>query len=942
MSKVAVSIVTRSATWAILIVALCALSCSQGEAATASAGSADPSAQALSQVDRLLAEADSAEKTGNLNLALIQLKNAALLQPTNGNIRARLGLTLLQIGQAANAERELRQAWKDYAPENLVVPAILSAMLQRREATKLLAEFPDPPQGSEDKMTPDILAARAEALQMSGRPKDARAAMNRGLVLRPDAAGLVKSASLAEEQGDHELAISQADEAVRRFPDNEDAWVLKVTQAGSSGDAKTALMAAEEFMRRAPHSSTARILRIEALLASKNDAKAQEAVDSLLAGEPKAVYGQYFSAMLLARRHDFAGAWHAAQSLPPEFVMSRGNIAKMVAWIAQASGNAETGGAILSSLLAHQPDDRAARLQLATLRVSQKSPQAAITVLEPLKKSNDVTVHALLAQAYLALGRFDEAIASLELVNASPRASPLLEQQLALLELRTGGSSAIEQLRDLQQRDPENQQVSEALIAALAAGAKWEEALAAADRLAKRAPASPLASFYRGHILAARGDLAGAALEFSKALARDPNFVPALYYRANTFAARGDYDKGARDLQLIVSRQPANWLAYSKLIEIAIRNGRHEEALALYDRVIKVAPKSPVPRLALANYLVNRGKLVEAQAAVAETLKVVPDDPDAIALQGHIQLLAGRVADAVRTFRILANRKSASASAYDQLAGALYVARDFAGAEQAAQKAISLEPRSLETHLALAQLQVTIGKREAALAGANSFVSMTPGPDADLVLADTLLRMKRVSDARALLEKSLAAKSDNRIALRLSEILVQLGDRAKTKKFFEDWIHKNPMDIEIRNRQAAWLMGSGDSGAARAAYEVLLKLNPDNPIALNNLGALLQKDDPPRALALATLAARIAPASPQIADTLGWIRYLRGDQQGALAMLQRAHDLQSANPAISYHFAVVLRASGKLSEARSLLQTTLAGNPQFNGADEARQALASW
>src|SRR5205085_8344765 len=156
-------------------------------------------------------------------------------------------------------------------------------------------------------------------------------------------------------------------------------------------------------------------------------------------------------------------------------------------------------------------------------------------------------VHALLAQGYLALGRFDEAIGSLEIVNSSPRASPLLEQQLALLELRTGGGNVIGQLRDLQQRDPDNQLLSGALIAGLAAGAKWDEGLAVADRMAQRAPASPLPPFYRGHILAMRGDLAEAASEFSNALARDQKFVPALYYRGNILAARGDYDDATKD-----------------------------------------------------------------------------------------------------------------------------------------------------------------------------------------------------------------------------------------------------------------------------------------------------------------------------------------------------------------------------------------------------------
>src|SRR5206468_10228114 len=105
----------RRATYAAsaLVSAAVALACVDAAAAPAT------SVQS-SQVERLLADADSAEKSGNLNLALIQLKNAALLQPENGEVRARLGLALLRTGQAANAERELRQAWKDFGPPELV------------------------------------------------------------------------------------------------------------------------------------------------------------------------------------------------------------------------------------------------------------------------------------------------------------------------------------------------------------------------------------------------------------------------------------------------------------------------------------------------------------------------------------------------------------------------------------------------------------------------------------------------------------------------------------------------------------------------------------------------------------------------------------------------------------------------------------------------------
>src|SRR6266567_4112857 len=85
------------------------------------------------QVAKLLKDADAALKGGNVNLALIQLKNAVRLAPQDGNTRAQLGMALLRSGDAIAAEQALRQARGDGAADDIVVPAILRVMLSRGE-----------------------------------------------------------------------------------------------------------------------------------------------------------------------------------------------------------------------------------------------------------------------------------------------------------------------------------------------------------------------------------------------------------------------------------------------------------------------------------------------------------------------------------------------------------------------------------------------------------------------------------------------------------------------------------------------------------------------------------------------------------------------------------------------------------------------------------------
>ena len=48
------------------------------------------------EVSKLVRDAATALKGGNLNLALIELKNAVRLAPQSGSVRAQLGLALLQ------------------------------------------------------------------------------------------------------------------------------------------------------------------------------------------------------------------------------------------------------------------------------------------------------------------------------------------------------------------------------------------------------------------------------------------------------------------------------------------------------------------------------------------------------------------------------------------------------------------------------------------------------------------------------------------------------------------------------------------------------------------------------------------------------------------------------------------------------------------------------
>jgi len=896
-----------------------------------------------SQISKLLQDAENALKAGNMNLALIHLKNAVRLAPQNGAVRAQLASALLATGDATSAERELRQALNDGGARETIVPILLQAMTTRGEMKEILDQFPDPAPGARDGITPDILRARAIALQLLGQTGPANAAMDRALAIRRDLPALLTRAQLSSQQGDVAQANRALDEAIGLSPANSTAQLMKASLLRQGGDNQKALATVDAVIKANPNDATAAIMRIEILIGLNQDAQAKMAVDAILKQTPTMPVANFYRAVLLARAKDYTGAWRVALNLPAPFVQSQQDIWLSFAEMANASGNLESAGASLTSLLAKFPNATQARLLLSAIRLRQDNAEAALSTLAPIKDSNDPRVHALTAQAYLKSRRYEEAIASFEKANVQGGNNDLLKRQLALSELAAGREDeALRRFKEVAERDPNNPDAVGPLVAVLMQTGKYGEALTVIDAMVGKTGNSPIPRFYRGQVLDAQGNYAGAISEFSQSLAIDPKFIPSLYYRATVSLKRGDLDQATNDLRQVVTLDSKNVAALLKQAEMAANRGDDAQSTLLLAQAMRIAPNDPAPRLALANYHVRRGDYAAAQTAVTGLLQVARDNSEGLVLQGQIQFVRGEKEQSVRTFRQLVSVNPQSASAQVLLGGALNVAGDNANAEAAFKKAVELEPGSAQVRGTLISFQTATGKPNDALATARAFGTAYPGLAANQLLADTFIRLRRFDEATDILTKSQVSNPESRVAIQLSLLAVATGNPNKGLDLLSGWLAKNPNDPDARRQYATMLLSTGKVDAARKEYETALKLRPDDPVTLNNLAWIIQKDEPDRAIELASRSVRIAPRAAELIDTLGWMKVQGSDQQGGLALLQRAYGIDKENPQIGYHLAVALDKSGKRAEAKSLLQSVLTKTPNFDGATEAKQLIARW
>ncbi|MBO8092026.1 MAG: tetratricopeptide repeat protein [Prosthecochloris sp.] len=100
---------------------------------------------------------------------------------------------------------------------------------------------------------------------------------------------------------------------------------------------------------------------------------------------------------------------------------------------------------------------------------------------------------------------------------------------------------------------------------------------------------------------------------------------------------------------------------------------------------------------------------------------------------------------------------------------------------------------------------------------------------------------------------------------------------------------------------------------SKAAYASVLEIDPDNPLALNNLAYMMAEQGEQLDLALeyATKAVEFEPDNPVFLDTLGWVLYKQQKYERAKLYLEKAATLDPSEPEIRLHLDKVLDAMGE-------------------------------
>jgi tetratricopeptide (TPR) repeat protein len=169
------------------------------------------------------------------------------------------------------------------------------------------------------------------------------------------------------------------------------------------------------------------------------------------------------------------------------------------------------------------------------------------------------------------------------------------------------------------------------------------------------------------------------------------------------------------------------------------------------------------------------------------------------------------------------------------------------------------------------------------------------------------------------------------------------GNAGAAVSKWQAWSNAHPNDAQGDVILATLFEAQGNVNAAMDSYKKALAIQPDNPVAQNNLAFLMlnNNQDVDMALSLAESARRSMPHSPNTADTLAWAYYHKGIYGSARDLLEDAAKTNPNDASIQYHLGMVYSKMGNKADAVDHLKKAVSLAPGTQTGNDANKALSS-
>ncbi len=278
-----------------------------------------------------------------------------------------------------------------------------------------------------------------------------------------------------------------------------------------------------------------------------------------------------------------------------------------------------------------------------------------------------------------------------------------------------------------------------------------------------------------GLIRSDEDDQKAAIEEFRAALALDPAFVPARVNLGYALLAAKDVAGARTEFAEVRRRDPRNVFALEGFAEIALSEGKADEAVALYAQAAENAPVDPRYPTKAGRILLAAGKTAEGMALLDRALELDPGYLPAFAELAAMHLVKEDYAAAERIYRNAADYAPEDAEAQASHGRLLAIVKDFEAAERRYARAVGLAPSNANYRLEHGRMLQYLSRHEEALAQFEETRRLSPdSADAWMSTANSYRDMGRKEDAVAAYRKYLELAKPDDIMRPVAERFIEL------------------------------------------------------------------------------------------------------------------------------------------------------------------------
>jgi tetratricopeptide (TPR) repeat protein len=469
---------------------------------------------------------------------------------------------------------------------------------------------------------------------------------------------------------------------------------------------------------------------------------------------------------------------------------------------------------------------------------------------------------------------------------------------------------AVAEYAAIYQQHPKDIQLKKNYIQLLILKERLPEARRLNDEILKATPDDQDAQIYKAQIEIHAGRASDAVNTLQNVIKNDPDNAIAHYQLGLAFAQLGN-NRAESEWREALRTRPDIVEAHRALAGAAIQRDDVNTLAQEADQIINYQPGAPDGYLLRAVAEMDRQNYAKAEDYIKQSLEKAPNNPEAYVQLGNLRISQERLPDAQKAF----------------------------------QQALDLDPNASDALGGVLNIYLMQKQPDKALAAAKAQIAKSPNSSPFHLMYGHLLEQQNhdLRGAEAEYRRALELDKNNVEAYEKLGLVQGLeGSPDQALQTFLDAAKRNPKEITLYLLAGNVYEGKHDWENARQMYQRVLEVQPQNPLASNNLAYVMlqQGGNVDVALAMAQTARRQLPDNPSSADTLGWAYYHKGIYTSAIDLFKEAVKKEPDNTTYVYHLGLAYAKNGQAAQARQQLDRVMKIKPDSSEAQDLKQTLA--